>query len=184
RRHGHGVTGTVEAMVRGHARLYRALGATSLAAVPDTEIATRVMRRLNLTVGINTKLNRGHLVHGRNPLILPGLGRTELDMQAAGPQMVTVEDSTCVVQGSAGRNRPASPHLLSEPAIIAGMAKATLPNSRIDWQEMVANYDRIRDAIEGGFPIFKDFNKRVRKPGGFHLEATARNRVWNTPTGE
>src|SRR5215831_8437614 len=184
RRHGHGVTGTVEAMVRGDAKVFIALGGNFIAAVPDTEIATRVMRRLNLTVGINTKLNRGHLVHGRNALILPCLGRTELDMQAAGPQMVTVEDSTCVVQGSAGRNRPASPHLLSEPAIIAGMAKATLPNSRIDWQVMVANYDRIRDAIEAVFPIFKDFNTRVRQRGGFHLTSTARQRIWNTPTGK
>src|SRR5262249_51246208 len=126
------------------------------AAVPDTEVASQAMRRLNLTVGINTKLNRGHLVHGRKALILPCLGRTELDMQAEGPQVVTIEDSTCVVQASAGRNRPASPHLLSEPAIIAGMAQATLPKSRIDWEEMVANYDRIRNAIEAVFPIFKE----------------------------
>jgi len=184
RDHGHAVVGTVEAIVRGDAKVFIGLGGNFVAAIPDTEIAARAMRRLNLTVGINTKLNRGHLVHGRKALILPCLGRTELDEQAEGPQMVTIEDSTCVVQASAGRNRPASPHLLSEPAIIAGMARATLPKSRIDWEEMVANYDRIRDAIEVVFPIFKDFNKRVRKPGGFHLESTARNRVWNTPTGK
>src|SRR5262249_35801930 len=170
--------------VGGEATVCIGLGGNLVAAIPDTEIAAGAMRRLNLTVGINTKLNRGHLVHGRKALILPCLGRTELDEQAEGPQMVTIEDSTCVVQASAGRNRPASPHLLSEPAIIAGMARATLPKPRIDWEEMVANYDRIRDAIEVVFPIFKDFNKRVRKPGGFHLESTARNRVWNTPTGK
>jgi anaerobic selenocysteine-containing dehydrogenase len=98
--------------------------------------------------------------------------------------MVTIEDVTCVVQGSAGRNRPASPHLLSEPGIISGMARATLSNSRIDWEGMVANYDRIRDALEAVFPIFRDFNARVRQRGGFHLTSTARNRIWNTPTGK
>jgi formate dehydrogenase major subunit len=184
RRHGHAVVGTLEAMVRGDAKVFIALGGNFVVAVPDTEIATRAMRRLNLTVGINTKLNRGHLVHGRKALILPCLGRTELDMQAQGPQMVTIEDSTCVVQSSAGRNQPASPHLLSEPAIIAGMARATLPKSKIDWEAMVANYDCIRDAIEAVLPIFEDFNARVRKRGGFHLTSTARNRIWNTPTGK
>jgi hypothetical protein len=87
--------------------------------------------------------------------------------------MVTIEDSTCVVQGSAGRNWPASPHLLSAPGIISGMARATLSNSRIDWEGMVANYDRIRDALEAVFPIFRDFNARVRQRGGFHLTSTA-----------
>ncbi len=181
---GHAVVRTVEAMVQGDAKVFVGLGGNFVAAIPDTEIATRAMRRLNLTVGINTKLNRGHLVHGRKALILPCLARSEIDMQAEGPQMVTIEDSTCVVQSSAGRNRPATPHLLSEPAIIAGMARATLPNSRVDWEAMVANYDRIRDAIEAVFPIFKDFNARVRKRGGFHLTSTARNRIWETPTGK
>jgi molybdopterin-dependent oxidoreductase alpha subunit len=181
---GHAVAETLEAIVRGSAKAFVGLGGNFIAAVPDTEMVSRAMRRLNLTVGINTKLNRGHVVHGRKALILPCLGRTELDMQAEGPQMVTIEDSTCVVQGSAGRNRPASPHLLSEPAIISGMARATLLNSRIDWEGMVANYDRIRDGVEAVFPIFQDFNARVRRRGGFHLASTARNRIWNTPTGK
>jgi molybdopterin-dependent oxidoreductase alpha subunit len=184
RNYGHAVVETAEAIVRGDAKVFVGLGGNFIAAIPDTEITSQAMRRLNLTVGINTKLNRGHLVHGRQSLILPCIARSELDMQADGPQFVTLEDSTCVVQASDGCNAPASPHLLSEPAIIAGMARATLPNSRIDWGAMVANYDRIRDAIEAVFPIFKDFNARVRKPGGFHLTSTARNRIWETPTGK
>src|SRR5262249_58754757 len=100
RAHGHGVVGTVEASVRGNAKVFIGLGGNFVAAIPDTEIAARAMRRLNLTVGINTKLNRGHLVHGRKALIVPCLGRTELDEQAEGPQMVTIEASTCVLQPS------------------------------------------------------------------------------------
>jgi formate dehydrogenase major subunit len=184
RHNGHAVAESVEAMIRGEAKVFIALGGNFIAAVPDTEIATRAMRRLELTVGIATKLNRGHLVHGRKALILPCLARSELDIQASGLQFVTVEDSTCMVQLSAGRNRPASPHLLSEPAIVAGMARATLARSRVDWERLLADYDRIRDAIEAVFPIFKDFNTRVRQRGGFHLMSTARERIWNTPTGK
>jgi molybdopterin-dependent oxidoreductase alpha subunit len=184
RAEGHAVVATVEAMVRGEAKVFIGLGGNFVAATPDTEITQEAMRRLNLTVGINTKLNRGNLVHGRKALILPCLGRTEIDIQAEGPQAVTVEDSMCNVSASSGRNRPAGPNLLSEPAIIAGMARATLPNSRINWEGMIANYDRIRDAIEAVFPIFKNFNERVRQPGGFHLTSTARERVWETSTGK
>ena len=181
---GHAVVAAVEAMVRGTAKVFIGMGGNFVAAVPDTEVAKAAMRRLSLTVGINTKLNRGHLVHGRRALILPCLGRTEIDIQADGPQAVTVEDSMCNVQASRGSNIPASLQLLSEPAIVAGMARATLPNSKVDWSGMVANYDRIRNAIEAVFPIFENFNERIRQPGGFHLTSTARERIWKTPTGK
>ncbi len=104
-------------------------------------------------------------------------------MQMGGPQSVTVEDSMSMVHASAGRNAPASPHLRSEPAIVAGLARATLgASSKVDWENMIADYDRIRDAIEAVFPIFQGFNARIRVPGGFHLASTARERIWETPS--
>jgi molybdopterin-dependent oxidoreductase alpha subunit len=181
---GHDVVGTIESMVRGDAKVFIGMGGNFVAATPDTEITKDAMRRLVLTVAVSTKLNRGHLVHGKKALILPCLARSEVDVQENGPQVVTVEDSTCIVQSSGGRNRPASPHLLSEPAIVAGIAQATLPGSHVDWTGLISDYDRIREKIEAVFPIFRDFNKRIRKPGGFHLTSTARERIWMTPTGK
>jgi formate dehydrogenase major subunit len=183
RAHGHDVVSAIDAMVHGRSKVFIALGGNFVAATPDTKITQDAMRRLNLTVGINTKLNRGHLVHGRRALILPCLGRTEIDIQADGPQSVTVEDSMSMVHASAGSNEPASPHLRSETGIVAGIAQATLPQSRVAWAQMIENYDRVRDKIEAVFPIFEDFNARIRVPGGFHLTSSARERLWETPTG-
>jgi len=142
------------------------------------------MRRLRLTVGISTKLNRGHLVHGEQALILPCLARSDIDMQAGGRQSVTVEDSMSMVHASSGLVEPPSEHLKSEVAIVCGMAKATLSDCGIDWDSFAADYDRIRDKIEEVFPdLFADFNNRIRQPGGFHLNTPPRQRVWNTATG-
>ena len=140
------------------------------------------MRNCALTVQVSTKLNRSHLVHGREALILPCLGRTEMDRQAGGRQAVTVEDSMSMVHLSAGMNTPASPQLLSEPAIIARLAVATLTDSTVDWLSLVEDYDRIRECIARVVPGFDDFNRRVRVPGGFHLRNSARERDWR-PTG-
>jgi molybdopterin-dependent oxidoreductase alpha subunit len=149
--------------------------------MPDWQTTQAALRNLELTVHVSTKLNRSHLIHGRDALILPCLGRTEIDIQASGPQSVTVEDSMSMVHASAGRNKPASEHLLSEPAIVAGIARATLgERTVIDWNRFVANYDLIRDAIEDVLPIFQPYNVRIRIPGGFHLESTARERIWAT----
>jgi molybdopterin-dependent oxidoreductase alpha subunit len=183
RAHGHDVVTAIGEMVRGRSKAFIALGGNFVAATPDTAITQDAMRRLNLTVGINTKLNRGHVVHGRQALILPCLGRTEIDRQATGPQSITVEDSMSMVHASAGSNEPASALLRSECAIVAGIAQATLPNSRVPWAHIIENYDRIREAIEAVFPIFADFNVRIRVPGGFHLSSSARERIWMTPTG-
>jgi anaerobic selenocysteine-containing dehydrogenase len=109
---------------------------------------------------------------------------TEIDIQATGPQSVTVEDSMSMVHASTGMNAPASQHLKSEPAIVAGMARATLGNRSVDWEGLVADYDRIRDDIEAVFPIFQGYNARICVPGGFHLTSTARERIWATPTGK
>ena len=117
-------------------------------------------------------------------LILPCLGRTEIDLQAAGPQAVTVEDSMSMVHLSSGMNPPASEQLLSEPAIVARLAAATLPHSRTPWLWLVEDYDRIRDRIAQVIDGFEDFNARVRAAGGFHLHHPGRERVFPTASGK
>ena len=129
---GRAVVDTVQAMLDGRSKVFIGLGGNFVAAVPDTKIVRAAMRRLKLTVGINTKLNRGHLVHGREALILPCLARSDIDIQATGRQSVTVEDSMSMVHASSGLVRPPSPHLKSEVSIVCGMANATLPGSGID----------------------------------------------------
>jgi molybdopterin-dependent oxidoreductase alpha subunit len=182
---GHNVVTALEAMAAGKVRVFFGMGGNIVAAMPDWQVTRAAFRALDLTVHASTKLNRSHLVHGRAALILPVLGRTELDMQATGPQSITVEDSMSMVHASLGLNTPASEHLRSEPAIVAGMARATLGRrSVVDWEWMVADYDRIRDAIEDVFPIFQGYNARIRVPGGFHLTSTARERIWATPSGK
>ena len=185
RAHGHNVVTALEAMIRGEVKVFIAIGGNFAAAIPDWQTTQAALKNLDLTVQVSTKLNRSHLIHGRDALILPCLGRTEIDIQASGPQSITVEDSMSMVHASAGRNKPASEHLLSEPAIVAGMARATLGDRTfVDWDGLVASYDRIRDAIEDVFPIFQGYNARIRVPGGFHLLSTARERVWATPSGK
>jgi molybdopterin-dependent oxidoreductase alpha subunit len=185
RKHGHNVVTALEAMIRGEVKVFVAMGGNFAAAIPDLQRTQAAIRNLDLTVQISTKLNRSHLIHGREALILPCLGRTEIDIQALGAQSITVEDSMSMVHASAGRNKPASEHLLSEPAVVAGMASVTLGHrSVVDWESFVSDYDRIRDAIEDVFPIFQSYNDRIRVPGGFHLVSSARERIWATPSGK
>ena len=185
RQHGHNVLTALEAMIRGEVKVFVAMGGNFAAAIPDTQMTQDALRNLDLSVHVSTKLNRSHLVHGRAALILPCLGRTEIDIQASGPQSITVEDSMSMVHASAGRNKPASEHLLSEPAIVAGMAQAALGgHTVVDWDALVGNYDLIRDAIEDVLPIFDNYNARIRIPGGFHLVSTARERNWTTASGK
>ncbi|MFL6627677.1 MAG: FdhF/YdeP family oxidoreductase [Vitreoscilla sp.] len=176
---------SIQAMLDGRGKVFIALGGNFAAATPDTYQTWRGLRQCDLTVHVATKLNRSHLVHGREALILPCLGRTEIDVQAAGPQGVTVEDSMSMVHISLGINPPASEHLLSEPAIVARMAAATLgARSKTPWRWLVEDYDRIRDKIEAVFDDFFDFNERIRVPGGFRLRNTASERVWATATSK
>jgi formate dehydrogenase major subunit len=171
-------------MLDGRARVFVGLGGNFIRAVPDRNIAEAAMRRLRLTVAISTKLNRGHLVHGEQALILPCLARSDIDMQAGGRQSVTVEDSMSMVHASSGLVEPPSEHLMSEVAIVCGMANATLPDAGIDWNGFAADYNLIRDKIEAVFPdLFFDYNNRIRQPGGFHLAIPPRDRVWKTETG-
>jgi anaerobic selenocysteine-containing dehydrogenase len=140
------------------------------------------MRSCRLTVHVSTKLNRSHTVTGDRALILPTLGRTEIDLQDGVAQGVTVEDSMSMVHISYGINRPASPNLLSEIAIVARMAHATLGSGKVDWLARAANYALIRDDIEKVFDDFYDYNARVARPGGFHLRVASRERTWATPS--
>jgi molybdopterin-dependent oxidoreductase alpha subunit len=184
RARGHRVVDAVQAMVDGRAKVFIGCGGNFVRAVPDWPAAEAAMRRLKLTVAVSTKLNRGHLVHGQQALILPVLARSDIDMQAGGRQSITVEDSMSMVHASHGLVDPPSEHLKSEVAIICGMAKATLPDCGIDWEYFVDDYNRIRDKIEEVFPqLFAGFNERIRRPGGFHLTIPPRERIWNTPTG-
>jgi molybdopterin-dependent oxidoreductase alpha subunit len=182
-RHGHDAVAAMEAMVAGRSKVLICLGGNFSIALPDPVACAAGMRKLDLAVHLNTKLNRSHLLIGKQAIILPVLGRTERDNQASGPQAITVEDSMSMVHASRGRLKPASEHLRSEPAIIAGMAAATLPSSPIDWLHLIKNYDWIRDRIEIVFPDFRDYNKRIRKPGGFRLPIGPAERVWKTPSG-
>jgi molybdopterin-dependent oxidoreductase alpha subunit len=184
RAHGHAVIDAVQAMIDGRAKIFVGLGGNFAAAVPEKPIVEAAMRRLRLTVAISTKLNRGHLVHGEQALILPCLARSDIDIQRSGRQSITVEDSMSMVHASAGLVHPPSDKLKSEVAIICGIARATLANNDIDWSAFEGNYDLIRDRIEDVFPVlFRDFNRRIRQPGGFHLPTPPRDRVWNTPNG-
>jgi len=184
RAHGHAAVEALAAMRDGRAKALIALGGNLAVAMPDPEASFAAFRKLDLSVSVLTKFNRTCLLLAKETIVLPCLGRTELDEQAAGPQWVTVEDSMSMVHASRGRLKPAAPDLLSEPAIIAGIAKATLPGVAIDWDWLVADYDRIRDAIEAVFPDFRDFNRRVRHKGGFRLTVGASQRVWNTRDGK
>jgi molybdopterin-dependent oxidoreductase alpha subunit len=181
--HGRAVVDTVQAIIDGRSDVFIALGGNFVAAVPDANIVKEAMQRLKLTVGINTKLNRGHVVHGQEALILPCLARSDIDIQATGRQSITVEDSMSMVHASSGLISPPSPNLKSEVSIVCGMARATLLGD-IDWDAFEANYDLIREKIEAVFPkLFADFNARIRVPGGFHLYNGPQNREWRTASG-
>lgn len=184
RRHGLDTVHAIQAMHDGKAKVFFALGGNFLSATPDTEYTAEALRRCRLTAHVSTKLNRGHLITGRQALILPCLGRTEIDGQASGPQFITTENSMAVVEGWHGRLPPASEHLLSEPAIVVGLAKAVLGSrSSVDWDGVLANYDRIRDHIEHVVPGFEDYNQRARQPGGFYLPNPIRKLEFKTDDG-
>lgn len=182
RAHGYSTVEAIEAMHRGDAKVFVALGGNFLSATPDTAHVAEALQRCRLTVQISTKLNRSHLITGQEALILPCLGRTERDLQRSGEQFVSVEDSMGVVHASRGRLAPASPTLRSEPAIVAGLANATLGT---DWSAFVDDYDRIRDRIARSIPGFEDMNTRIRLPDGFTLPHAVRDRrAFHTPSGK
>ncbi|GAB5096033.1 FdhF/YdeP family oxidoreductase [Caballeronia sp. GAWG1-1] len=182
--HGHDAVRAIQAILDGKSKALFCLGGNFSVALPDSTKCFAAMRKLDLAVHINTKLNRNHLLTGKESFIFPCLGRTEMDEQASGAQAVTVEDSMSMVHASRGKLPPASPSLRSEPAIIAGIAQATLLHSKVRWLDMIADYDRIRDGIEAVFSGFERFNERIRIPGGFRLPLPPTERVWTTPSGK
>ncbi len=184
REHGLDTVEAIKAMHAGRGKVFFALGGNFLSATPDTEYTAQSLRRCRLTVHVSTKLNRAHLITGEQALILPCLGRTEIDVQASGEQFVSSENSMGVVQSSRGSLEPASTHLLSETAIVARLATATLNGrSNVDWLALAGNYDLIRASIERVIPGFEDYNRRVRVPGGFYLPNCARERQFKTASG-
>lgn len=175
-----------EGILEGKVKAFIGLGGNFVRAVPETEAMEASWQKIRLTVQIATKLNHSHLVNGEVAYLLPCLGRTETDIQETGEQTVTVEDSLSHIHGSIGRQTPASDALLSEMAIVAGIAKETLaPNPRVRWNEWVSDYSLVRDLIEKTYPDqFGDFNNRLFEPGGFYRGNTARDRVWKTESGK
>jgi molybdopterin-dependent oxidoreductase alpha subunit len=175
-----------EAIVAGKISAFVGLGGNFVRAIPERELMERKWRDLDLSVQIATKLNRSHLITAQSTWLLPTLVRSEIDEQATGPQIVTMEDSTTCIHASRGKHRPASEQLLSEPKIVAEIAKATLPpNPHVPWDDWVANYALVRDAIAQTFPDdFHDFNRRLDIPGGFSRPVAARERKWETDTGK
>ena len=185
RTHGYDTVRAIEAMHVGSAKVFFALGGNFLSATPDTEFTAAALRRCRLTAHVSTKLNRAHLITGEQALILPCLGRTEVDVQNDVAQFVTTENSMGVVQMSRGSLAPASEHLLSEPQIVARLARATLhERTTVDWETIANDYDLIRKHIENVVAGFDNYNTRVRQPGGFVLPNGARQRVFNTATGK
>lgn len=175
----------IQAMHDGKSKVFFALGGNFLSATPDTEYTAAALQNCRLTVHVSTKLNRAHLITGEQALILPCLGRTEVDQQETGAQFVSTENSMAVVQASRGFLQPASPHLLSEPTIVARLARATLAGrTTVDWEAMIADYDRIRDHIARVIPGFEDYNQLIRRPGGFYLPSYPRERIFKTASGK
>lgn len=185
RENGHHTVESVEAMRDGTAKVFIGMGGNFVRAVPDTDQAYAAMRKLALTVGITTKLNRGHLVHGRDALILPVVARSEYIRTKAGEQFVTIEDSMSNVTASRGVLEPASPDLMPEVEIVCRMAMATLPGSKVDWASYIDDYGPIRDKIAEVYPqIYEGFAERIQNPKGFHLDIPPRRRAWSTPSGK
>lgn len=175
-----------QGVIDGDVRAFIGLGGNFVRAVPEQQAVEAAWPSMRLTVQIATKLNRSHLVNGTVAFLLPCLGRTEQDLQAGGAQVVTVEDTLSHIHASTGRRVPASEHLRSELAIVAGIAKATLPpNPQVEWDRWVGDYALVRDLIERTYPEeFKDFNGRLFIPGGFYKGNAARQRIWKTETGK
>jgi molybdopterin-dependent oxidoreductase alpha subunit len=186
REHGLDVVRAIRALRDGRAKVFFAMGGNFVAATPDTDVTEAAVRRARLTVHVSTKLNRSHVVTGARALILPTLGRTEKDVQVTGQQFVSVEDSMGMVHASRGGLPPASPHLLSEPAIVSRLARAVFGDaSGVPWADFEADYDLVRDRIARVVPGFEDFNVKVRRPGGFTLPHAPRDtRTFPTATGK
>jgi molybdopterin-dependent oxidoreductase alpha subunit len=200
RHHGYDVVRSIRAMHEGQAKVFFAMGGNFLSATPDTTYTAEALRRCRLTVHVSTKLNRSHLVHGEEALILPCLARSDKDTIDGEDQFVSCENSMGVVQQSKGVLEPISEALLSEPVIVCRLAKATLDatgrpgndvnrtagsaKGKINWDKYMQHYDAIRDDLERTIPGFEQYNTRVRKPGGFYLPNCNREGHFDTASGK
>jgi molybdopterin-dependent oxidoreductase alpha subunit len=185
RAHGYDTVMAIKAMHEQPGKVFIGLGGNFLSATPDTEFTATALRNCNLTAHISTKLNRSHLITGQRALILPCLGRSEMDFMGGKEQFVTVENSMGVVHMSRGSLRPAGDTLLSETMIVARIAEASLQGrSHVPWRSFGEDYDLVREKIEAVIPGFTDFNEKVRKPGGFYLANSARDGKFDTPSGK
>jgi molybdopterin-dependent oxidoreductase alpha subunit len=180
--HGLDTVESIKAMYAGKGKVFIALGGNFLSATPDTQFTAAALQKTRLTVHISTKLNRSHLVHGREAIILPALGRSDLDFINGVQQFISCENSMGVVQASKGTLKPASEHMLSEPVIVCRLAKATLSKSKVSWDKYLQHYDQIREDIERTIPGFENYNERVRNPGGFYLPNVNRAGLFDTAT--
>jgi molybdopterin-dependent oxidoreductase alpha subunit len=176
---------TIQAMADGRAKVFFAIGGNFAAASPDTDAVKAALRKCRLTVQVITKLNRTALTPGKISLILPCLGRSEIDRQASGEQFVSTESTMLNVQMSKGIFKPASEHLRSETWIVTQMAKAVLgEGTTVDWDSMAADYDNIRDAISRVVPGCENYNQRIREKGGFYMPNPPRTGEFKTPSGK
>lgn len=181
---GHNTVQAIQAMLGGQSKAFIALGGNFAAATPDSELTQQALSRCQLTVNIATKLNRTHLYPGKHALILPCLGRTDIDIQVGKEQSITVEDSFSMVHASQGAVNSDIGEMRSEPAIIAGIANATVGQKPIDWLSVIHDYDHIRTLIEKTLPEFNGFNQHIKQPGGFYLGNSAAERRWLTTTSK
>ena len=170
RKHGFDVVNAIKAMHDGRAKVFFAMGGNFLSAAPDTHYTGIGLSKLNLTVHVSTKLNRSHLIHGKEALILPTFSRSDADLIDGVPQFISTENSMGIIQSSKGILKPISDKFMNEMQIVCNMAIATLGDaSVIDWKKYMTSYDAVRDAIESAIPGFENYNERVRQPGGFYL---------------
>jgi molybdopterin-dependent oxidoreductase alpha subunit len=181
---GYTVVEAIKAMESGKAKVFVSLGGNLASAAPDASFTARALQKCTLTVQISTKLNRSHLETGKTALILPCLARSEKDESNGIIQLVSTENAMGIVQSSKGVLPPCSPHLKSEPDIVAGIARNTLTETKTLWKSWAANYDEVREVIEKVIPGFQDFNTRLRKKGGFILPNSLREKTFPTPSGK
>jgi molybdopterin-dependent oxidoreductase alpha subunit len=182
---GYDTVESIHAMHQGKATVFLAMGGNFLSASPDTLYTAEALRNCSLTVHVSTKLNRSHLIHGKEALILPTFGRSDTDHWNNENQFITCENSMGVVQLSKGNLKPISDQFLSEPVIVCKLAKAVFGSkSKVNWDKYLQHNDFIRDDIEKTIPGFENYNERAREPGGFYLPNSSRDKTFNTISGK
>ena len=182
--HGYDVVESIRAMEQGNVEVFICMGGNFLSATPDTRRTAKAIKNIGLTVQISTKLNRSHLITGQSALILPVLGRTEIDIQNSEKQFVTVENSMGVVHRSEGKLKPTSSTLMSEPSIVAELGHRLVPE-KLPWLDLTRNYDGIRDLMALSLNGFENYNQRVRQENGFLLPNPPRDELkFKTPSGK